>query len=156
MADTWQEAFLDWVEPIEPMNLEQTREVAAYFFIKGGDANAIPDIVNVFLGVGEEIDLMKQSVRMYHVGRLSQKANDLQASFGKALEGPSLDPSLNELFSEAAWTRLPDVARLHANAQASILRAIQRAADDTTDADVLRQLSEAYLTLPAPREDEHE
>ncbi|HEX8004044.1 MAG TPA: hypothetical protein VF519_15250 [Mycobacteriales bacterium] len=52
------------------------------------------------------------------------------------------------------FERVPDVARLHRFTQASLLGAIQRAADAATSADEFRLLADAYLTLPAPGDDD--
>ncbi len=50
--------------------------------------------------------------------------------------------------------RLPDTRRLHAYAQAALLRSIERMAEAAPDAETVARLADAYLTLPGPDEDD--
>ena len=66
---------------------------------------------------------------------------------------PGLDPSLAELILTAeSASRIPNVARLHADPQAALLRAIRDRAADAT-ADELNVLADAYLRIPVPESD---
>jgi hypothetical protein len=68
---------------------------------------------------------------------------------------PSEHTELSTLASlEELFDRTPDVRGLHKYAQASLLNAIQRLADGSTDAAEVETLAQAYLTLPSPDEDD--
>jgi hypothetical protein len=65
-------------------------------------------------------------------------------------------PDLEEIFGGSldGLLRLPDTRRLHAHAQAALLRGIERMAEQASDPEALARLADAYLTLPSPFEDD--
>jgi hypothetical protein len=73
-------------------------------------------------------------------------------------EPEDLHPDLDSIFGGAFddFLRLPDTRRLHAQAQAALLRSIERVAEGAQDADTLNTLADAYLRLPSPDEDKFE
>jgi hypothetical protein len=83
--------------------------------------------------------------------------NDVGSLEVRPAEDASPSPGLadtQDLFARLQnELRRPDVRAMHLDVQAALLRAIERAADSTSDVRDLGALADAYLTLPAP--DEH-
>jgi hypothetical protein len=136
------------------MSLEASQEVIAWFVGDRAQGEA-PEAWHEFRN-GEANILMYRGVE---IGAVIATVNAARQQAGsKEDPGSYRALTFEEVIADFGPVgppedTLPDVRRLHALAQAALLRAVTRLADGVEGADDLDRIAQAYLTLPAPHED---
>lgn len=112
------------------------------------DAAEPPDLHENMRRMADSPDAMKLSITLgAHIGTASTVL-----VWEPGEPSSTAAPGLT-LFDRFAADWKPDLPDLHRDAQASLLRAVERLADSCSDGHQLLAIAEAYLRLPAPTED---
>lgn len=161
----WQHEFLSSVPDLTGLSHEDSQSVLRVVLFKDGDALLTPDeTIDLLVGDSGRLAYM----RFLAVGRAQADAAHAGVVAAASEEGRGDDasdrvdhveafephPDLQGLLGQPLddLLRLPDIRRLHAYAQSTLLRSIQRLEEVSTPAE-LAALADAYLTLPPPDED---
>lgn len=159
--EPWQEEFLNSLRSLPGMKRAETREVVAEMFFAPDDDEE--HFHRAWEKLSAHSDPLFVQMRFFEVGRireflLSWTERDEHAKPDSERDpfDADVDPTLTafgqDVLREVA--RTPNTRRLHAGAQAAVLRAIERLADRADTVDDVRGLADAYMTLPTPGEDD--
>ncbi len=158
--DEWFERVLADCKPFEDLSHEENGALYRGFVNPLRGREFAEDLQVALAVLRATSDIQVLTARLLSIGEAVGRATAyfyLSQSAGGEVEPPTplpgLDPSLAELILTAeSVSRMPDVARLHADTQAALLRAIRDRAADAT-AEELNVLADAYLRIPAPESD---
>lgn len=174
VSDDWEADYLNKMEGEAGLTDEEMRWLVGFFAFQRPKAEpATQERAASLLFRDDATEPVTVAYRFYllgsHIGRLRerriQKRRAEKAAGGGASESAAereaaevalteLDPNLQEFLSNAQDRAASDHLRdLHLQAQSALLKAVTQQATACTDADVLRLLADAYLTIPSPGED---
>jgi hypothetical protein len=161
--EDWQQQFIDSRGDIPGLERETWHAVLARVLFDEGPMTT-DDTVEALAALAE-VGKHRDYFAFIRVGRAQADLSQVIATRESAAAAESsgtpstaapVHPDLEDMFGGSldGLLRLPDTRRLHAHAQAALLRGIERIAEAATEAETLGALADAYLTLPSPDEDD--